>query len=531
MNSVRVNVGKIIDKNKKCMGIFIQMCFLTLLYMTFAHAQVERWVCIYEGQGNSPDYAHAIVYGMDGNIYVAGQIDSDGTDDDFTVVSLTPSGTERWVYTYNGPGNNWDRALSLMYGTEGNIYISGTSYASSGDFTVISLTSSGSERWVYTYDGTGGFNDFANSVVSGADGNIYAAGQCVDSSNHYDFTVISLDSMGTERWCYLYNGSANYNDGAHSVVYGLDGNIYVAGSSNDSLTAIDFTVVSLTPSGDERWVYKYNGPENGIEGASSIVYGSDGNIYIAGQCYNSSQGGLDYFTVISLTTSGTERWVYRFDSSGHYWDGAMTLVYGLDGNIYAAGESQGFGSDRDFTVICLTPLGSERWVYTYNGPGNFWDWSNTLVYGLDENIYAAGRSMGISTWFDFIVIKLDTMGAEQWVYRYDRSENGSDEAYSITYGADNNIYVAGYSEGELTYYDFTVISLNPVTCIEEQQVLSNKTINFGATIFSGPLLLPESKKCKVFDITGRVVMSDKVKPGIYFIEIDGVITRKVVKVK
>jgi hypothetical protein len=53
----------------------------------------------------------------------------------------------------------------------------------------------------------------------------------------------------------------------------------------------------------------------------------------------------------------------------------------------------------------------------------------------------------------------------------------------------------------------------------------------GATIFSGPLLLPEGRKCRVFDITGRVVVPDKIRPGVYFIEVDGKITNKVVKVR
>ena len=52
-----------------------------------------------------------------------------------------------------------------------------------------------------------------------------------------------------------------------------------------------------------------------------------------------------------------------------------------------------------------------------------------------------------------------------------------------------------------------------------------------ATIFRGPLQLPEGKDCKVFDITGRVVEPDKVQPGIYFIEIDDRIVQKVVKVR
>ena len=53
----------------------------------------------------------------------------------------------------------------------------------------------------------------------------------------------------------------------------------------------------------------------------------------------------------------------------------------------------------------------------------------------------------------------------------------------------------------------------------------------GATIFRGPLQLPKDKKCKVFDITGRVVEPEKIQPGIYFIEVDGVVTQKVVKVR
>jgi hypothetical protein len=59
---------------------------------------------------------------------------------------------------------------------------------------------------------------------------------------------------------------------------------------------------------------------------------------------------------------------------------------------------------------------------------------------------------------------------------------------------------------------------------------SNHTYR-GATIFRGPLQLPEGKKCKVFDITGRLVEPDKIQSGIYFIEVDGVVTQKVVRVR
>ncbi|MGB3479441.1 MAG: T9SS type A sorting domain-containing protein [bacterium] len=69
------------------------------------------------------------------------------------------------------------------------------------------------------------------------------------------------------------------------------------------------------------------------------------------------------------------------------------------------------------------------------------------------------------------------------------------------------------------------------TGIEENGSLNIPNTSIGSTIFSGPLQLPEGKNCKVFDITGRVVILNKIKPGIYFIEIDGKITKKVVKVR
>ena len=60
-------------------------------------------------------------------------------------------------------------------------------------------------------------------------------------------------------------------------------------------------------------------------------------------------------------------------------------------------------------------------------------------------------------------------------------------------------------------------------------VIVNKEIT--STIFRGPLQLPEGTKCKVFDITGRAVDPSTMKPGIYFLEVDGVVVQKVVKIR
>jgi parallel beta-helix repeat protein len=69
--------------------------------------------------------------------------------------------------------------------------------------------------------------------------------------------------------------------------------------------------------------------------------------------------------------------------------------------------------------------------------------------------------------------------------------------------------------------------------IEEAPIIKHATTegNLVATIFRGPLRLPKDRKCRVFDITGRLVEPMNIAPGIYFLEVDSKIVQKVVKVR
>jgi uncharacterized delta-60 repeat protein len=481
---------------------------LTLVFFSIGTSQTQRWVYRYNAPGNSTDQASSLVYGGDGNIYIAGLSYGSGTSRDFTVISLTSTGTQRWVYRYNGPGDSTDVANSLVCSADGNIYVAGMSTGSGtgSDFTVISLDSTGTERWVYRYNGPGNGSDLASSLVYDADGNVYIAGYSTGSGTYYDFTVISLSSFGTQRWVYRYNGPANSWDLANSLVYGADGNVYIAGYSTGSGTSYDFTVISLSSTGTQRWVYRYNGPGNYMDYAYSLVYDADGNIYIAGYSW-----GTNYdFTVISLSSTGTERWVYRYNGPGNGSDVAYSLVYGTDGNIYVAGFSSGSGTD-DFTVISLSSTGTQLWVYRYNGPGSGHNYAYSLAYGADGNIYVAGESWGIGTYEDFTVISLSSTGTQRWVYRYNGPGNYMDYAYSLVCGADGNIYVAGRSDGSGTDDDFTVISLNPAIGIEEETAVrfSQTAIRcFGNKIeLSLSLSQPANIPISVYNITGEKVLA------------------------
>ncbi|UCG29911.1 MAG: right-handed parallel beta-helix repeat-containing protein [candidate division WOR-3 bacterium] len=90
----------------------------------------------------------------------------------------------------------------------------------------------------------------------------------------------------------------------------------------------------------------------------------------------------------------------------------------------------------------------------------------------------------------------------------------------------------GMGDSVSDYVDFDPWLYYPWGVAEQPVVQPVKDKYFpGPTIFRGPLRLPQGRDCRVFDITGRVVVPTKITRGIYFIEIDGVVMQKVIKIQ
>ncbi|RKX71380.1 hypothetical protein DRP53_01720 [candidate division WOR-3 bacterium] len=353
--------------------------------------------------------------------------------------------TQNWVYSYHNGYN--DKGYSIIQGRGGNIYAAGESWGDNRyDFVVVSLNTAGVMRWVYRYDGPGRRDDFANKIIQGKDGYLYVVGASTGSGTATDITVISLDTLGSPRWIYRYNGSTNQEDVAYTIIQGRNGNLYLVGYSD-----LYPVVISLTPSGAERWVYYFTA-NTGF--AYNIVQTTQGDLVVSGTYYD----GSDYdFLVIGLTTEGVEQWSYRYEGPGYSTDKALSIAQGSDGNLYIAGYSEGIGTLGDLTVISLTVSGNLRWIYRYNGPDDKFDQAFQIISGGDQNLYIAGLSNGDTTAQDLLVISLDYTGAERWVYRYNSNVNRDDVACSIVEGSDGNVYAAGYSGG--VGEDIVVISL------------------------------------------------------------------------
>jgi hypothetical protein len=495
----------------------IRLLFIFIITLSFVFAQLDNWIYRYNGTGNGNDIAYSITYGADNNIYSAGCSFGSSTLMDFTVIGLTPSGDELWVYTYDGPVDSADVANAITFGLDGNIYAAGYSRGNGtgNDFVVISLTTAGHERWVYRYNGPGNSDDIANAIVFGADGNIYAAGNSRGVGTSRDLTVICLDTSGVAKWVFRYDSSAAYPqpENANAIAYGSDDNLYIAGYTNDMNSSDKYAVMSVDTSGNKRWL-RQHGYNDGHDEAYSIAYGLDGNIYSAG-CVSP----LSYFFEESYNSVGATRWSYMHLALGS--GSAHSIIYGLDGNVYAAGDCGNY-PQMDFFVVSRTPAGDSNWLYKYNGSGNSGDRANSIVYGFDGNIHAAGYLNVSGSGEDFTMISLSTEGMARRIYTYNGPGNGNDHANAIVCGSDSRLYSAGYIFDSTTNQDFTVIGLNSIIGIQENpKIFIPKKAE--TQIYPNPFRDKVNIKChaeefqiKIYNVKGQVIWESK-KPGTIFV--------------
>lgn len=467
------------------MSRIVYKLVLALTIPILCLAQIQKWIYTYDGNLNHIDVAEALTCGLDGNIYAVGRTENLGTSSDFIVVSLKDNGDTNWIYLYN-PMNLEDIAFALCYGLDNNIYAAGMSStpATYSDFTVLSLTTGGDTNWTYRYDGPSTDEDYdmALAITYGLDGSIYAGGTSKALSMSGDFFVVSLSATGDTNWTYRHGGTATSGGMVRTIEYGADGNVYAAGYGYYPGNHDDLLVVCLSTAGDTNWTYRYGGTL-GDDVAYSVTYGLDSNIYVAG--YSTGYDSLCYFTVISLTDEGDENWVFTYPSSAVYvLRCADAVVYGLDNNIYAAGKCSLPGQSDDFFVVSLNTTGDTNWTYQLDGTANDDDFADEIMYGSDGNIYVAGMVRDMISGPDFVVVSLAADGTENWLYTYSALPIYRwDEAYSIDCGWNGHIYAAGLGShaGSFWNYNFTVISLDPVTGIEETNNIPAQVLRLEAT--------------------------------------------------
>lgn len=441
--------------------IFFICCFFCL----HAISQVNiQWQKRYSSSGANSDKAEDMVMDASGNVYVTGVARGSSGTLDYVTIKYNSSGVQQWIAEYNGPGSGMDEAHAIAIDPSGsNIYVTGWSYGDTTtgfDYATIKYSSSGTRLWTARYNNSSVVNGTDEAFDIGVDngGNVYVTGTSDGNPGTSAATTIKYNSSGVQQIARRYAGSGGINAAYAIWVSPNAGIIYITGYAYQG-TAADFNFVTIKYNSavTQKWAVQYNGPASKYDEARALAIDGQGNVYITGYSLTSTPGNYDYST-IKYDSTGAQKWAKSYNGTGNDNDKANAIKVDAVNNVYVTGKSVGSGSNaEDILTIKYDKSGNLKWTARYNSPSNNYDEGKALAVDANRNVYVTGYSYTTGSSNDYITLKYDSTGVQQWVTKYNGTGNNADLAASMLLDNTGNIFITGSSKGLASLEDYETI--------------------------------------------------------------------------
>lgn len=365
-----------------------------------------------------------------------------------------------WEARFTSAGVSSDSGKEIAIDNSGNVYVTGTSYtnATNGyDIVTIKYDPLGNPLWTATFNGSGSALDEGRDIAVDKNGNVYVTGYTASTGPNYDYVTIKYNASGAQQWATLYNGSGNGFDEAYGIAIDTSGNSYVTGSSDAGSQGTNFVTIMYNTSGVQQWATSYNGPGNSVDAATQIKLDSQFNVYVSGH----SDGGATDLDIATLkyNNSGVQQWVSRYNGLLNFFDVPEALFVDASNNVYVAGATYGgLATENDYVTIKINSTGTQQWARVFDGPLNDEDKAFDVMADQNQDVYVTGRSMGSGgSAENMVTIKYDDLGNVLWMDTYDGPASGYDDAQQMRIGASGALYVTGYSAGNGTNNDYLTL--------------------------------------------------------------------------
>jgi len=335
------------------------------------------------GAGGNSDYATVAYDAVTGTQLWAARYNSTFDDGDEALsVTVSPDGSRVFV---TGDSRGLNGNTDADYATLGYD------------------ASTGAQLWVSRYADPVNSDDVASAVVASSDGSKVFVTGWIGAQTGPDYGTVAYDaSSGAQLWARSYNGPGNAFDSALGIAANPDGSkVYVTGWSERSVVDTDYATIAYDAStGSRLWLRRYNGPLNGSDTAYAIAVTPDGAaVVVTGQSDLPSgfcrQNGCNYATVAYSATTGAQRWVKRYNGPDQSEDAALAVTISPDSSkVFVTGFSYGLSSSYDYATVAYgIQAGAQLWVSRYNGPANEWDYGFSVAVSPDgSKVFVTGAS-------------------------------------------------------------------------------------------------------------------------------------------
>ena len=217
------------------------------------------------------------------------------------------TGDRKWIRLLGG-SEVWPRSIALASG--GAVYVGGRtwgSYLGGRRFTgpnyegfVARYDSSGERQWVRPVGAHG--DSEVLGIATDANGLLYAGGIAMNGigdrepgDSDPDGFMAKYDKSGSRKWVRLFATGGEGPAGIDGVDVGVWGGIYGAGTvtgpiEGDETTDVtqDVFLISVSPSGDDRWIHRIRGPSP--QSATALSALRNRELLIAGTTFRSLDG-------------------------------------------------------------------------------------------------------------------------------------------------------------------------------------------------------------------------------------------------
>jgi hypothetical protein len=276
----------------------------------------------------------------------------------------------------------------------------------------------------------------------------------------YILSVSVSNSQVTEQWVKTYNDIFNFNDVGTKVLVDGSGNVYVLGHSYDYTgDNDDIFLIKYGPQGTELWKAEYGDLIlGGYDIPSALAIDSSGNVYVAGSHWVSN--GVTRFETIKYNSSGVQQWVVHYAGTIAGPAGPSAIAVDGSGNIYVTGNMTGLTFSNDWVTIKYNSNGVQQWLQSYNDSYNLDDAPSDMAIDYSGNIYITGYASLSNSSREYETIKYSPSGVQQWRAIYVNLVFGDDYGGSIAVDGNGNSYVTGDSKGSDSYFHVATVKYN-----------------------------------------------------------------------
>ena len=469
---------------KKVFSLLTALLFIS----SFTFAQItQEWVGIFDGGINDADAPYASTADGNGNTYLTG-FSTTALGVDLSVAKFNSSGALQWNASFDGVAGLSDSGNAIAVDASGNVYVTGHSYnaALNKDYVTIKYNSAGVQQWTAFYNGAANLDDEGLGITTDATGNVYVTGSSTNATDK-DYLTVKYNSAGVQQWAMAFDRTPGSNDYAKDIKVDGSGNVYISGLSDDAGN-LDLATVQYDNSGVQQWAAVYNGPANGLDQYAGMVIDASGNTFVGGTASLLTGQG---FVAIKYDNTGSQVFASTYNETPTSVDLAYATTVDGSGNIYMTG----FSSDAGISSVASIKFdntGILQWSSLYTGPLGS-DNGNSIITDAPGNVYVSGETMDPVENGNFVTIKYNSAGVQQWIKFYNGTSSSTDVPTGIYLDAAGAVYVAGQSDNVPTNMDFGVVkySLTPLSATQSQTDLTcNAVCNGTATVVASGGIAP-----------------------------------------